>query len=292
MGAPKVGERVLKSLCPEHEAWLSDLRKHLSQHREPSTVRMYIAEVNRFLCWLEGRNKCLPQLEPADIISFRDEMVEKGKKITTINKWVSIINSFHKWAIENHILSERMSEQLRLTNDKKEHPRWLNREEEYRLLEIASLERNPFMRSRNEALIHIMLHAGLRIEEVAMLKYKRMDSGDLVISDNNEEKRRVPIQYKLQSKLLEWMKHRSQSPKTIHQNSPFLFVTERSGNMQPRSIQFVVESFSAKTGFPITCQMLRHTFCRRLVEQNVPLEKIKQWAGHKTIQSTLRYVDQ
>ncbi|WP_134704762.1 tyrosine-type recombinase/integrase [Ammoniphilus sp. YIM 78166] len=58
--------------------------------------------------------------------------------------------------------------------------------------------------------------------------------------------------------------------------------------MQPRAIQFVVEGYSDKL-FAVTCQILRHTYCRRLVEQGIPLQQIKQWAGHKSIQSTFRY---
>ncbi|RKD22729.1 hypothetical protein BEP19_10785 [Ammoniphilus oxalaticus] len=281
----------MQPLWPEHEAWLADYKMYLSHKREPSTVKMYLAEVKHFLDWLEVRNKHLSHLSQADVISFRDEMVGRGMKTATINKWVSIITSFHRWAIENEILTEQMAKRLRLDEDRRDRPRWLSQEEERHLLEVASVERNPFRKSRNEALIHIMMYAGLRIEEVSLLEFNSMDYGDLVIYEDGEERRRVPIQSNLQLKLLEWMKHRSQSSKLFHQNSPFLFVTERSGHMQPRSIQFVVEGFSAKTEFPITCQMLRHTFCRRLVEQNAPIEQIKEWAGHKTIQSTIQYFD-
>src|SRR5699024_10882616 len=150
-----------------------------------------------------------------------------------------------KWASENKILTEHKAEKLRLKN-RKDRLRWLSQEEENHLLEVASLERNPFRKTRNQAIIYTMLLAGLRIEEVSLLEYKSMDYGDLVIYEDGEKKRTIPIQSKLQLKLLEWMKYRSQSPKKFHQDSSFLFVTERSGHMQPRSIQFVIERFSAR----------------------------------------------
>lgn len=280
----------MQPLWPEHEAWLTDYQVYINQCKEPSTVKMYLAEVRHFLGWLEGMNKKLPQLSQGDIISFRDEMVGRGRKIATINKWSSVINSFHKWAIVNQIVKGNPTGQLRFLEYRRDHPRWLSNEEEQQLLEVASLERNPGKKSRNEALIYIMLYAGLRVEEVSLLEYRSLEHGDLVIYEEHVEKRRLPITDKLQVKLLEWMKYRSQSPKKFHRNSPYLFVTERSGNMQPRSIQYVVEGYSEKMGFSITCQMLRHTFCRRLVEQKIPLEQIKKWAGHKTIQSTMRYL--
>lgn len=267
-----------------------DYQSYLNQHKEQNTVKMYLAEVRHFLGWLEAMNKRLPQLSQGDIISFRDEMVGRGRKVATINKWISVINSFYKWAIVNKIVKGNLAGQLRFLEERKEHPRWLTVEEEEQLLKVASLEKNPSKKSRNEALIYTMLYAGLRIEEVSLLEYRSLEHGDLVIYEDVIEKRRLPMTDKLQIKLLEWMKYRSQSPKEFHQQSPFLFVTERSGNMQPRSIQFVVEGYSEKTGFSITCQMLRHTFCRRLVEKKIPLQQIKQWAGHKTVQSTMRYI--
>ena len=180
--------KSLEPLLPEHEAWLINYRFYLDQHKEPSTVKMYLAEVRHFLVWLEGRNKKLPELDQGDIISFRDEMVGRGRKIATINKWISVINSFHKWATLNQIVKETMAGQLRFLEYRKDQPHWLSMEQEGQLLEVASQERNPYKKSRNEALVSIMLYAGLRIEEVSLLEYKSLEHGDLVIYEEQKER--------------------------------------------------------------------------------------------------------
>lgn len=282
----------MEPLWPDHEMLLQEYQQYLGNTKEQSTLKMYQTEIRQFLHWLESKEKKVAMLNQGDIISFREEMVGRGRKISTINKGISILSSFLKWAKDKGILTANVAEHLRFLEPKIEKPHWLTTQEVEQLLTVAAFERNLFKKARNEALIHIMLNAGLRIEEITELQYESMDQGELVIREEGKEKRRIPIAHDLQLKLLEWLQFRSQSPKKAHQESHFLFVTERSGYMQTRSIQYVIEGYSEKMGFHVTCQMLRNTFCRRLVEQGIPLEQIKQWAGHKAIQSTARYLDE
>ncbi|MEW9668464.1 tyrosine-type recombinase/integrase [Ammoniphilus sp. 3BR4] len=284
----------MKPLCTVHEALLLQYEWDLSHSKEQSTVRSYLAEIRHFLTWMEQEEKSLASLSQIDIILFRDEMVERGRKRSTINKWVSIINSFLKWSQEKGILQYNIAEGLRFAESHRDQPQWLTPEQELQLLLVASQERNAFKRARNEALIYIMLYAGLRVEEVSSLQVQGLQEGELVVFEEGKDaaKRKIPILPVMQVKLLEWLKHRSLSPKKVHQESVALFVTERSGFMQPRSIQFVMSGYGEKLGYTLTCQMLRHTFCRRLVEKGISLDQIMRWAGHKTIQSTIRYLDE
>lgn len=284
----------LNPLDTVHEALLREYERDLSHSKEESTVKIYLAEIRQFLAWMDQEEKSLGSLSQMDILSFRDEMVGRGRKKSTINKWISIISSFLKWSKEKGILQSNVAEDLRFVESQREPPQWLTAEQELQLLLVASQERNPFKRSRNEALVYIMLFAGLRVEEVSSLKVQCLQEGELIIFEDGLEtvKRKIPLLPDMQAKLLEWLKHRSLSPKKVHQESFALFVTERSGSMQPRSIQFVMSGFGEKLGFTLTCQMLRHTFCRRLVEKGIQLDQIMRWAGHKTIQSTIRYLDE
>ncbi len=277
-------------LWPVHESLLKNYEFHISNEKEPRTVKMYLTEIRQFLSWMETKEKTLIDLSQEDVISFRDEMVGRGRKISTINKRISIVSSFLGWSVEKGMLQENVAQHLRIVEMKKEQRDWLTVEQEEKLLKIVSEERNPLKRARNEALVYLMLYAGLRVEEISSLQYQSIEQGQMVIGQTAA--RKVPIVPVLQVKLLEWMKHRSLSEKKMHQESVFLFVTERSGYMQPRSIQFVIESFSGKMGFPISCKVLRHTFCRRLVERNEPLDLIMRLSGYLTIKSVIRYLDE
>ncbi|MEW9670155.1 tyrosine-type recombinase/integrase [Ammoniphilus sp. 3BR4] len=280
----------LEHLWPENEKYSSEYQIYLKQRKEESTVKLYILEAKHFLLWLQMKDKSFSQMNKEDLLQCREDMLLKGRKITTVNKWISVMSSFLKWAKELGYIPANYAEHLRFLEEKKEKPKWLTAEQEALLLKQTEMERNLVKRARNEALISVLLYAGLRVEEVSDLQLRSIERDELVVIEKEVEKRRLPIGQNLQGKLMEWVEYRLQSTKAAHQDSVSLFVTERSGKMQPRAIQFVVEGYSDKLGFTVTCQILRHTFCRRLVEQGVPLPQIKQWAGHKSIQSTLRYI--
>ena len=109
-----------------------------------------------------------------------------------------------------------------------------------------------------------MLFAGARVDEISQLPIAAVDGDQLHIYDDSIRIRTVPINEPTQQKLSAWLDIRRQTIKSSHAASPLLFVTERSGSMQPRSIQFVVEAYSEKLGIPMTCQILRNTFAECL----------------------------
>jgi site-specific recombinase XerD len=283
----------MNKLSPENESYYQEYQLFLlREKKEESTIKMYLTQVQHFMAWLELHKMSLCTMNDQDFIHYRDELFLKGVKVSTNNKWISILSSFFKWSINKGYIHENFAEYTRYPEEKKDKPRWLSIEEEQALLGFVQNERNPFKKARNDALLCTMLHAGLRIEEVSHLCFPSLEENTLVLFDDKQEVRRVPIIYALQTKLLEWLKYRSHARKTVYQESSYLFVTERSGHMQPRSIQFVVEGYSEKLGFPVTAQMLRHTFCRRLVEKGLHWKEIQRLAGHKSILSTYRYYDE
>jgi integrase/recombinase XerC len=277
----------------EAEPYLREFESYLkSRNKEESTIKLYLTEIRQFCGWLCKREKTLLAATQKDLLSVRDEMYESGMKPSTINKTMSVLSSFFKWAKEQNYVACNFAEHVRFLEPKKQQPpRWLSREEEERLLEYAAKERNPFKRTRNEALIYVMLYAGLRVDEVSQLRLDSLQGHELVVFDNGEEARRVPINENTRSKLEAWLQERSLPGKSGYSDSPYLFVTERSGCMQPRSIQFVVEGLSEKLGFPVWGQILRHTYCRKMAEQGLPVEEVRRRAGHKSVMTTWQYFD-
>jgi site-specific recombinase XerD len=263
------------------------------QHKEESTVKIYTAEVRHFLSWMESEHKVLSQITEDDILHSRDVMYNMGMKYATINKSISILSSFFKWARHQALINFNPAEDTRLLDPKtKDLPRGLTKEQELLLLKCAAKERNDFKRTRNEALIDVMLRVGLRVEEVTHLRLDSLKEKELIVYNDDQPTRKVPIDEQTKRKLEAWIGIRSKANKPEYRDSPYMFVTERTGHMQPRSIQFVVEGLSEDLGFPLWCQTLRHTYCYRLAQSGIPLEQLKQWAGHKSILTTYQYFRQ
>lgn len=258
------------------------------QKRAPKTITVYISQLHHFFRWLVSEEKELGDVDRHDLINFRDLMLEKGMKVTTVNKALSVLSSFFNWARNKGYITKNHAENLRILGQKgSSKPNWLTEKEEEQLLAYVSKERNPWKKARNEALIYLMLYAGLRIDEVSQLQNNSVHANTMIIYSQGQEKRKVAIEGRVSSKVDDWLKHRFMT----HKTSPYLFITERSGKMQARSIQFVIEGYGKKLGFPLTSQRLRHTYCRSLTKQGIPLEQIMKMAGHKSKLTTYQYLE-
>jgi site-specific recombinase XerD len=261
-----------------------------NQHKEEATIKSYVHEAESFLGWCSVHNVDFTTLSQQMLIEYRDALLTRGVKVATVNKSVSMLSTFFKWALSTGLLNTNFARRIRLPDAKKElQPRWLTSDEEERLLAAVRNESTVFQRARNEALISLMLYAGVRVEEVTQLPLAAVRNDRIDIYDNGFVVRTVPLPDITQGKLMTWVAIRTASVKQAHAESPWLFVTERSGAMQARAVQFVVESYSDKLGISISCQALRNTYCRRLVEGGAAVEQVKMLAGHKTMLTTWKY---
>ncbi|TLS52294.1 hypothetical protein FE782_09980 [Paenibacillus antri] len=273
---------------------IESYRQYLkSQGKEENTIKAYVHEAVGFLGWCSVRNAGLSELSQAAFSEYRDALVGRGMKTATVNKSVSTLSTFFKWAQSHGLAGDNFARRLRLPASKKdEPPRWLTPEEEAALLDVVANESTVFQRVRNEALIAAMLYAGVKVEEVPQLPIGALRGGELDVYDDGVRVRTVPLSPFAFAKLDAWLRLRLASAKEVHVLSDALFVTERSGKMQPRAVQFVIETYSDKLGIPLSSQSLRNTFCRRLAEQGVPVERLKALAGHKTLLTTWKYYRQ
>ncbi|HZG57102.1 tyrosine-type recombinase/integrase [Paenibacillus sp.] len=261
-----------------------------SQHKEPATIRAYLHEAEGFLGWCSVRNAGLSELSQQTFAEYRDALAARGAKPATVNKSVSTLSTFFKWAQANGLAGENFAKRLRLPQGKKEEtPRWLTAAEEAALLAAVERETTEFQRVRNTALLCAMLYGGVKVDEIPELPIDAIEGDTLHVYDRGERIRSVPLPPFAAEKLRAWLRLRRASAKEAHASSDALFVTERSGRMQTRAVQFVVETYSDRIGTPITSQMLRNTFCRRHAESGATVERLKALAGHKTLLTTWKY---
>jgi len=273
------------------DAFAASLR---AEAKEDSTIRLYVHSLEGLLAGLEDRGG-IAAATSADLLRYRDALLAGGMKRSTVNKRMSIARSFFHWAGRQGLASPDVADGLRVEADAAPPVRWLSEQEERALLEAASAGGNAERNLRNSALIAAMLYAGLRVKEVSALRLDGLRRARLLVHDDargDTPARVVPLEdERALAPLAGWLAHRLTSIHSIHKESARLFVTERSGRMQPRAVQFAVESLSAKAGFPVRCSELRHTYCRRLAAQGASVERIRAWAGHKSAQTTLRYFE-
>ena len=139
------------------------------------------------------------------------------------------------------------------------------------------------------AIVVLFLHAGLRASELIDLKLTNvdLDRGQIKITRKGNKEQYLHLNDETVNMLVRYLATRPEA-----QNGRF-FVGSNGDNPDRRYIYDVVRRYMKLAGIDKGKQgphILRHTFCTRLHQKGVDPFTIKDLAGHKSLNTTMRYV--
>jgi integrase/recombinase XerD len=137
-------------------------------------------------------------------------------------------------------------------------------------------------RLRNRAAVALMLHAGLRVEEVSLLSAADITIGErsgsvLVRNGKGSKQRTVPLSLIARISIAPWL--------DLKPDAASLF------DLTTRSLQRIVSDIGNRIGVPdLTPHWLRYTFAKKLEQSGVAIDTIRDLLGHNSIETTRRYL--
>lgn len=145
--------------------------------------------------------------------------------------------------------------------------------------------------ARDRALVGVMLFAALQISEAVALDIDDVrlragagaGAGDVVVG-SDAAGRSVALNAVIAAMLGEWLTER-QAPEA----QPALFVTRRGGRLSARAADDAVRKVTADAGLQVSAQVLRHTCLANLAAGGASVAVVSELAGHRRVESTLRY---
>jgi len=162
----------------------------------------------------------------------------------------------------------------------------------------------PFVALRNQAMVSLMLNAGLRVSEVCSLRLGQIfASGTIPASITLDAKncksgveRTLPVSSVLRGDLAAYLSfYFSVSGVELEPELPAFprFKTHSSLGLkeflQPRALQMLIKSAGVEAGIALlTPHILRHTFATRLLP-HCNIRVIQVMLGHKSLTSTQVY---
>src|ERR1039457_602051 len=152
--------------------------------------------------------------------------------------------------------------------------------------------------AREWSMIVLAYKHGLRASEVCNIRLGEVDlrngsilvqrlKGSLRTTQALTEHRGEPLLNELKA-LREWMKQRPDD------GSDFLFTSQKGGRLDRSQFFRLFQAIANKAGLPAEKQhphALKHSIASHLVSANVNLALVKQQLGHKSIGSTMRYIN-
>jgi site-specific recombinase XerD len=265
-----------------HDSFILFLSNLQAKGKQPKTISTYEGVLKQFARWVEettGETYSPEQVTPIDVAEYRRYLLERFKP-ATINKILVTLKTYFHELIQQRYLTESPVSAVRMVQQGRKAPRWLSRKEQLALIRQVQKGKKP-RHKRDLAIIQLLLHTGLRLEELCNLRLEDIQiserKGKVVIRQGKGLKwREVPLNKDVRDALNQYIGVRES-------NSLWYFTSTRSDQMTTRSVQFLVQKYANLANLEhCSPHTLRHTFCHELAVRGTSLDIIATLAGHMT----------
>jgi len=256
------------------------------------TIEAYRLDIEKGLIpFLRQRGKLeVGEATKADIRAYLDYVATgRGNCNATRARKLAAIKSFFNYLVENEGLKVNPAASIRSPRIPEKEPEYLTEEECIRLLGTIDRKGRPRVRERDMAIAILFLHTGLRVSELTNLKLANVDleRGQIKITRKGNKEQYLHVNGETAGALADYLANHPQA-----QNGRF-FVGTNGGNLDRGYIYSIVRRYLRLAGIVKGKRgphILRHTFCTRLHQKGVGPFTIKDLAGHKSLNTTMRYI--
>jgi site-specific recombinase XerD len=221
-----------------------------------------------------------------DVHTYKAHLLkERGYKPATINRKLSSLSMFCRWARREGLMQGDPTEEVGGVEEVKGAPRALAHHELLRLLRTV----HSSQKARDIAIVEVLANTGLRVGELAALTLDDVEISErkgwvTVRSGKGETYRRVPLNADARKALAEYLEIRADG------GDGQLFLGQRGGGLTSSGIWRLVKRYGERAGLDISPHDLRHTYGTCLVrEEGVDLVTVALLMGHRSLDTTAIY---
>jgi site-specific recombinase XerD len=309
----------MSSLIPTHD-WHALIDLVVQALDSPHSRRAYSRALIHFLDWYEERGR--PGFSKATVNAYRDELLRTGQSRSSVNQALSAIRKLAAEAADNELLPPTLAYGVeRVKGVKQQGVRagnWLTKEQAESLVNnpVARWRRGeipPLKALRDQAILALMVGAGLRRSEVATLTVAHVQQRDgrWAIMDLVGKGRRVrsiglPAWAKLAldrwtaaagisgGRLFRALNKDGRLAGRVRSKGGFV----ADGNLTPQAIYHIVAESAVAAGYTnrkgepaLAAHDLRRTAAALALKGGADLRQIQQMLGHASITTTERYLE-
>ncbi len=273
---------------PQLEPFLDYLKfeKRYSQH----TLLSYRNDLEQFFAYLASQFDA-PKTEQITAMFIRSWLAElKGDDMSakTINRKISSLKSFFKYQLKTGMLDASPMTTIVAPKMSKRLPAFVEEKDMATLFDYV--EFTDDWKGRTERLVlQLFYSTGMRLSELISLRESQLDGSQSqvkVLGKGNKE-RIIPVSKELISALLAYISEKPMRREGI----VTVFVTEKGGPLQPRSVYAFVRQRLAQvtTIQKKSPHILRHSFATHLMNHGADLNAVKELLGHSSLAATQVY---
>lgn len=251
------------------------------------TLTAYKKDIEQFLSFTEVESVSdLREVNHQIIRSWIVDLVEKGDTNRTVNRKLSSLRTFFKWARSMGMVESNPMLKVKGPKQEKRLPEFV-KQEEIAVEKLNEVFPTTFSGLRDRLLIEVLYQSGIRLSELINLKPSSIQSQSIKVLGKGNKERIIPLTDTLSEQLRSYL----DSPTYKELNPEFLFVLDNGKKMYPnfvyRKVKFYLSLLtSLKKKSP---HILRHTFATHMLNNGAGLEVLKDILGHASLSATQIY---
>ena len=261
---------------------------HYERGLSPRTRTAYQRDLELFMQELES-------LEITDAQNVGEHQVRgliarlhrQGLGSRSLQRLLSAIRSFYRWLMKEGLADHNPATPVKAPKSPKKLPATLDAEAVTQLLDIK--DETP-LAIRDKAIMELFYSSGLRLSELAGLRWDRVDpaSGLITVTGKGNKTRVVPVGRFAAAALEKWRKVRGNFAGF---DEPHIFVSNRGKPISTRNIQARIRYWARRQGLPqqVYPHLLRHSFASHMLESSGDLRAVQELLGHADISTTQVY---
>ena len=274
---------------------LRQYRQSLQQVEDlsPVTIRNYVSDLRQFIAWREAywsegqeeRSFTLRAVTPALLIRYREYLqASLSLKSSTVNRTLMSLKRYFAWTRKMQLIQADPASPVKFVPKEASPPRHLSDEKE----EVLVATVNAVGTLRDQIIITLLLHTGLRAQELCTLTHQQVSlskrNGTLRIVGKHKKVREIPLNATSRLALSQYLE-------TLSPERQCLFPSEKThGALAGRALGHLVTKYAVQAHVvDLSPHDLRHRFGYRMAEV-VPLHRLAQIMGHDSLDTTMLYV--
>ena len=211
----------------------------------------------------------------------------QGLGSKSLQRLLSAIRSYYRWLMKESLAEHNPAAAVKAPKGQKKLPGTLDTDAVARLLDIKD---DTPLAIRDKAIMELFYSSGLRLSELASLKWDQLDSSSSLITviGKGNKTRMIPVGSYAATALANWRKVRGSFAGF---EVPQVFVSNRGNPISTRTIQARIKYWARRQGLPqqVYPHLLRHSFASHMLESSGDLRAVQELLGHADISTTQVY---
>ena len=263
----------------------------LERNYSQRTVESYGEDLTAFESYFKNLSAELTwESVDSDVIrGWMEEMMDKGNNATSINRRLSALRSFYRFALSRHLVKRDPSHMIKGPKKEKPLPKFIREADIDRLLE-PEMWKDTYDDLLARTIILVLYTTGLRLSELVGLDDEMVDfvNSQLKVTGKRNKQRIIPFGNELAEELRKYIAVRDEKVVRV---TPGLLLTEKGKRISPLKVRDIVIN---KLGLVTTQKkrsphVLRHSFATAMLNHEAGLESVKKLLGHDSLATTEIY---